>query len=174
MAAATKLVAMAAVGTLGAVGLISWANSQDSQNQASEDFGIYANYQSEVWDRSSTPSEPGPAQPTPSPSRTGLTPDQIRANVLAAREQARRQAEQQAHEQELKRIRKEARKETSTVETPAFTQDCTPGYEPCLPPADDYDCAGGSGNGPAYTGRVSVFGSDPYDLDADGDGVGCE
>lgn len=26
---------------------------------------------------------------------------------------------------------------------------CTPGYSPCLPPAPDYDCSGGSGNGPA-------------------------
>ena len=51
---------------------------------------------------------------------------------------------------------------------------CTPGYSPCLPPASDYDCAGGSGDGPAYTGTVTVTGSDPYGLDADGDGVGCE
>jgi len=51
---------------------------------------------------------------------------------------------------------------------------CTPGYEPCLPPADDYDCSGGSGNGPEYTGTVRVTGSDPYGLDNDGDGVGCE
>jgi resuscitation-promoting factor RpfB len=51
---------------------------------------------------------------------------------------------------------------------------CTPGYSPCLAPASDYDCAGGSGNGPGYTGLVYVTGSDPYDLDADGDGVACE
>lgn len=51
---------------------------------------------------------------------------------------------------------------------------CTPGYTPCLPPASDYDCSGGSGNGPKYTGLVRVTGSDPYDLDADGDGWGCE
>lgn len=51
---------------------------------------------------------------------------------------------------------------------------CTPGYSPCLPPASDYDCAGGSGDGPKYTGYVTVTGSDPYDLDSDGDGVGCE
>jgi hypothetical protein len=36
------------------------------------------------------------------------------------------------------------------------------------------DCAGGSGNGPRYVGFVSVSGSDPYGLDADGDGYGCE
>jgi peptidoglycan hydrolase-like protein with peptidoglycan-binding domain len=57
---------------------------------------------------------------------------------------------------------------------PAISSDCTPGYDPCLPPAHDYDCAGGTGNGPAYTGRVRVSGSDPYDLDRNGDGVGCD
>lgn len=51
---------------------------------------------------------------------------------------------------------------------------CTPGYSPCLPPASDYDCSGGSGDGPAYTGPVRVTGSDPYGLDADNDGYGCE
>lgn len=51
---------------------------------------------------------------------------------------------------------------------------CTPGYSPCLHPASDYDCAGGSGNGPKYTGTVRVTGSDPYDLDSDNDGWGCE
>ena len=57
--------------------------------------------------------------------------------------------------------------------TPTHAQSCTPGYSPCLPPASDYDCAGGSGDGPKYTGLVRVTGSDPYDLDADGDGWGC-
>jgi resuscitation-promoting factor RpfB len=54
------------------------------------------------------------------------------------------------------------------------SRNCTPGYSPCLPPASDYDCAGGTGNGPKYTGPVRVTGSDPYDLDRDGDGVGCD
>ena len=45
----------------------------------------------------------------------------------------------------------------------------------CLDPsAYDYDCKGGSGDGPAYTGRVEVVGDDPYDLDRDGDGVACD
>jgi hypothetical protein len=57
---------------------------------------------------------------------------------------------------------------------PQPSSNCTPGYSPCLPPASDYDCLGGSGDGPAYTGFVRVTGSDPYGLDADGDGVGCE
>lgn len=50
---------------------------------------------------------------------------------------------------------------------------CTTGYTPCLTPAPDYDCAGGSGDGPRYTGPVQVTGSDPYDLDSDGDGLAC-
>ncbi len=50
---------------------------------------------------------------------------------------------------------------------------CTPGYEPCLPPAADYDCQGGSGNGPFYTGPVRVLGPDIYRLDRDGDGFAC-
>ena len=54
--------------------------------------------------------------------------------------------------------------------------DCHPSYAgACLDPsASDYDCAGGSGDGPAYTDRVRVVGDDEYDLDPDGDGVACE
>jgi hypothetical protein len=45
----------------------------------------------------------------------------------------------------------------------------------CLDPnAVDYDCEGGSGNGPLYTGTVEVLGVDHYGLDGDGDGIGCE
>ncbi len=52
---------------------------------------------------------------------------------------------------------------------------CTTGYEPCLAPASDYDCAGGSGDGPMYAnGPIYVSGSDPYDLDSEGDGIACE
>jgi resuscitation-promoting factor RpfB len=52
---------------------------------------------------------------------------------------------------------------------------CTPGYSPCVPVASDVDCAGGSGNGPAYVdGPIRVTGSDPYDLDRDGDGIACD
>lgn len=67
-------------------------------------------------------------------------------------------------------------KQTSTstgMPEPTIAKDCTPGYKPCLPPISDYDCKGGQGDGPGYTGRVEVTGTDPYDLDRDGDGFGC-
>lgn len=53
---------------------------------------------------------------------------------------------------------------------------CDPNYSgQCVPIDSDVDCAGGSGNGPSYTyGPVYVVGSDIYDLDRDGDGVGCD
>jgi hypothetical protein len=43
-----------------------------------------------------------------------------------------------------------------------------------VPVASDVDCSGGSGDGPAYTGPVSVIGPDEYDLDSDHDGSACE
>jgi hypothetical protein len=44
-----------------------------------------------------------------------------------------------------------------------------------VPIASDVDCAGGSGNGPAYVrGPVQVVGVDIYDLDRDHDGIACE
>jgi hypothetical protein len=59
---------------------------------------------------------------------------------------------------------------------PAQPANCDPNYTgACLDPnASDYDCVGGSGNGPKYTGTVTVVGYDHYGLDSDGDGVGCE
>ena len=56
------------------------------------------------------------------------------------------------------------------------TQKCDPNYSgACVPIASDVDCAGGSGNGPAYVqGPVTVIGTDIYDLDRDGDGIGCD
>jgi hypothetical protein len=52
---------------------------------------------------------------------------------------------------------------------------CDPNYSgQCVPVTSDVDCAGGSGDGPAYlTGTVSVIGSDHYGLDRNHDGIGC-
>jgi hypothetical protein len=58
---------------------------------------------------------------------------------------------------------------------------CTPGYSPCIPIGPDVDCAGGTGDGPRYEGQggvppgpFQVTGSDPYGLDGNNNGVGCE
>jgi hypothetical protein len=53
---------------------------------------------------------------------------------------------------------------------------CDPNYAwACVPIASDVDCAGGTGDGPAYVqGPVKVIGKDIYGLDRDGDGIGCE
>jgi micrococcal nuclease len=67
---------------------------------------------------------------------------------------------------------------TTTVATPTTVaaEQCHPSYQgACVPVGvSDVDCAGGSGNGPYYVGRVTVVGHDEYGLDGDGDGVGCE
>lgn len=49
----------------------------------------------------------------------------------------------------------------------AAGRSCAAGYSPCLPRVADVDCA-------EVGGPVRVTGSDPYRLDADGDGVGCD
>ncbi len=48
---------------------------------------------------------------------------------------------------------------------------CHPSYAPCLPIVGDLDCADVRALGVA---PVRVVGSDPYRLDADDDGLGCE
>ena len=61
---------------------------------------------------------------------------------------------------------------SSSVDT-----NCHPSYpDVCLAiNKGDYDCAGGSGNGPNYVkGPIKVLPPDPFGLDGDGDGIGCE
>jgi resuscitation-promoting factor RpfB len=58
---------------------------------------------------------------------------------------------------------------------PTKPNKCDPNYSGCVPIASDVDCAGGSGNGPAYVqGPVQVIGTDIYHLDSDNDGTACE
>jgi hypothetical protein len=47
---------------------------------------------------------------------------------------------------------------------------CEPGYSPCLPVVSDLDCS----QIPDSKKPIHVTGSDPYRLDGDGDGLGCE
>ncbi|HKY44092.1 MAG TPA: hypothetical protein VJM50_13485 [Pyrinomonadaceae bacterium] len=64
---------------------------------------------------------------------------------------------------------------TNQTKTSATAAQCDPNYSGCVPIASDVDCAGGSGNGPAYVkGPVKVIGKDIYRLDSDRDGIGCE
>ena len=70
---------------------------------------------------------------------------------------------------------------TTSVPPPVPTEppppNCDPSYpDVCIPVgAADYDCAGGTGNGPNYIqGPIRVLPPDPHSFDGDGDGVGCE
>lgn len=47
---------------------------------------------------------------------------------------------------------------------------CEPGYSPCLPRVSDLNCD----EIPATKKPIQVTGSDPYRLDADHNGVGCQ
>ncbi len=61
--------------------------------------------------------------------------------------------------------------------TPVSGTNCHPSYPTvCLDPnAGDYDCAGGSGDGPNHVqGPIPVLPPDPFGLDRDRDGIGCE
>ena len=63
---------------------------------------------------------------------------------------------------------------TPTVEPQA---NCDPSYpDVCITVGSaDFDCAGGSGNGPNYiVGPIRVLPPDPHGLDPDGDGTGCD
>jgi hypothetical protein len=99
-----------------------------------------------------------------------------RAEAREAREAARRRARRVAA-RELARREAEAREEAEAQEAAeAEASECDPSYSgACLDPyASDYDCEGGSGDGPEYTGPVTVVGDDHYGLDSDNDGYGCE
>jgi hypothetical protein len=53
----------------------------------------------------------------------------------------------------------------------AVAPGCAEGYQPCLPATGDLDCPDVEAMGKA---TVTVMVSDPYRLDGDGDGYGCE
>jgi hypothetical protein len=87
---------------------------------------------------------------------------------------ARRHRAQVRAEAAEREAAEEAEAEEAVAEEEA--SECDPNYSgACLDPyASDYDCEGGSGDGPGYTGPVAVVGEDHYGLDADSDGTGCE
>lgn len=94
--------------------------------------------------------------------------------ALEVKEKRRREKEEVRAQHEREKQEEIEAKEVEEAET-QLASECDPNYSGCLDPnASDYDCAGGSGDGPLYTGTVTVLGEDHYGLDADGDGIGCE
>jgi hypothetical protein len=90
-----------------------------------------------------------------------------RLAVLSAREARDRER--------AERLAAEEAEAAEELEGEGESGGCDPNYTGCLDPtASDYDCAGGSGDGPLYTGPVEVIGVDHYGLDSDGDGQACE
>jgi hypothetical protein len=97
-----------------------------------------------------------------------------RARATAHRERLRLQTARRDARRAAARAAKRAA--TKLAAAPPSTSSCDPSYSgACLnPDSADYDCEGGSGNGPDYTGTVQVVGDDHFDLDRDGDGTGCD
>ncbi|HTR74173.1 MAG TPA: hypothetical protein VMH33_02805 [Solirubrobacterales bacterium] len=96
-----------------------------------------------------------------------LEADERREERELAREQRREEKEYEAEQRVLVRAEEEAEE----------AEACDPNYEgACLHDGiGDYDCAGGSGDGPNYVeGPIYVVGADPFGLDEDGDGIACE
>lgn len=115
--------------------------------------------------------------------------DASSADREAARERKREKRRAEKRRAKKRRQREKRRREAQLVpatppepesapETePEEDDGCHPSYKgACLDPAaSDYDCEGGSGDGPEYaSGPITVVGDDPYDLDRDGDGTACE
>jgi hypothetical protein len=101
-----------------------------------------------------------------------------RAKLRSERREVRReraQALREARRRERERQEQLEAQRAQPAPAPEPAASCHPSYDPCLDPnASDYDCEGGSGDGPNYTGFVTVKGPDDYGLDSDGDGTGCE
>jgi hypothetical protein len=113
------------------------------------------------------PTSYSPALPVPPVASANPADDAVAAAPLRSTAQARPQAAATS---------KAAPRTVQAAPEPApEPSECDPNYSGCVPIASDVDCAGGSGNGPAYVeGPVRVKGNDIYGLDRDGDGVACE
>jgi hypothetical protein len=111
--------------------------------------------------------------------RHAIRSGQLHQLVVEAKAEARAEARAAALAKAEAKARKKAKREAAAAAAAAEEQsepsNCDPNYSGCLNPnSSDYDCSGGSGNGPDYTGMVQVLGDDHYGLDADSDGIGCE
>jgi hypothetical protein len=93
-----------------------------------------------------------------------------------ARAEQRRQQRRQAAARQRRQAAAERRARQAAAAPAQPQRNCDSNYEgACLDAGSaDHDCQGGSGDGPDYTGPVRSVGSDPFDLDRDGDGAACE
>jgi hypothetical protein len=91
------------------------------------------------------------------------------AEVDESRHARRLAAATRREEREFEvQVEREAEEAEEVEAEETSSSGCDPGYSGCVPPyPPDVDCA-------EVGGPVSVSGSDPHGLDADGDGVGCE
>jgi hypothetical protein len=104
--------------------------------------------------------------------------EERRALRQQEKEEREYQAQVQREEREYERaLEREEHEAALAVEKAEEAEACDPNYEgACLHEGiGDYDCAGGSGDGPNYvSGPIYVVGYDEFGLDSDGDGVACE
>jgi hypothetical protein len=111
-------------------------------------------------------------------ARVALAPGANRIRIVA-------RADERASTAVTLTVRRKPRAVVTPTPTPtpsptpkptATASKCDPNYTgACLDPnSADYDCKGGSGDGPDYTGPVRVVGDDHFGLDRDGDGYACE
>jgi hypothetical protein len=102
--------------------------------------------------------------------------DRRRARLAAERRRERREAREREALLLAQQREQEKKQEEQEEQELAAAEDCHPSYDgACLDPnASDYDCEGGSGDGPEYTGTVAVVGPDEYDLERDNDGIACD
>ncbi|PRX50947.1 hypothetical protein B0I33_10198 [Prauserella shujinwangii] len=111
------------------------------------------------------------ATTTPSPTTPRTTPTTASVATKPSAPTTPRRSEPEPQPQPKPQPQPEPQPEPR----PAPGPECDPNYTGCVPVASDVDCAGGSGNGPAYVaGPVRVVGSDIYRLDHDNDGTACE
>jgi hypothetical protein len=114
-----------------------------------------------------------------------LKAELAREQRKAEREERRAQRLQEREEREEERTAEREEREYEKAlaieehehQEAEETEGCDPNYEgACLHDGiGDYDCAGGSGNGPNYVeGPIYVVGADPFGLDSDGDDIACE
>jgi len=101
-------------------------------------------------------------------AQSGLARAESNARSAARRlEVLRKREEREAIEAQEQAEREAEEQEELEPEEPE-SSGCEPGYSPCVPTyPPDVDCA-------EVGGSVTVTGSDPHGLDADGDGTGCE